>query len=98
MEVAVAGTGWYAGRLVTGLETIPGKQGDPEMRRKACGFTLWDLATVIREEAEKVFAEEPVIREVSNVVLLHMIRTRVKNMEVAEKKGRSALRGAHAES
>jgi len=48
------------------------------------GWTLWDLACVIREETERVFRDERVVGEVSNLLLLHVIQTRVKNVCVEE--------------
>ncbi len=48
------------------------------------GFTLWELASVVREEVEKVFLEERVVREVSNLLLLYMIQAHVKNVRVEE--------------
>ena len=54
------------------------------MRLNRRCLTLWDVAEIVYEEVEKVFGEKPVVEEVSNVLLLHMIRNHVKNMEVKE--------------
>ncbi len=48
------------------------------------GPTLWDLAHAIREETERVFGDEQVVWEVTNLLLLHVIETRVKNVYVEE--------------
>jgi hypothetical protein len=44
--------------------------------------TLWDLATVVFEEAEKVCGEEKSAVALAREALIHIIQGRVKNMEV----------------
>lgn len=54
---------------MTGSATIP----DP---------TLWDLATVVFEEVEKVCRDERIAAALARETLIHIIQGYVKNMEV----------------
>ena len=44
--------------------------------------TLWDLATVVFEEAEKVCSDERSATALAKEALIHIIQGYVKNMEV----------------
>ena len=44
--------------------------------------TLWDLATVVLEEAERVCKDERTTTALAKETLIHMIQGYVKNMEV----------------
>jgi|GEM_PF-3302586 len=44
--------------------------------------TLWDLATVVFEEVEKVCADERRAISLAREILIHIIQGHVKNMEV----------------
>jgi hypothetical protein len=44
--------------------------------------TLWDLATVVFEEAEKVCSDERSAAALARETLIHIIQGYVKNMEV----------------
>ena len=46
--------------------------------------TLWDLATIVLEEVDKLCMEEKHARALFREVLIHIIRGHVKNMEVIE--------------
>ena len=46
--------------------------------------TLWDLATIVLEEVEKVCMDERRVRALFREVLIHIIQGHVKNMEVIE--------------
>jgi hypothetical protein len=46
--------------------------------------TLWDLATIVLEEVEKVCVDEKRVRALFREVLIHIIQGHVKNMEVIE--------------
>ncbi len=55
--------------LMTGPATIPVP-------------TLWDLATVVLEEVEKVCSDERSATALAREILIHIIQGHVKNMEV----------------
>ena len=44
--------------------------------------TLWDLATVVFEEVEKVCGDEKGAVSLAREILIHIIQGHVKNMEV----------------
>jgi hypothetical protein len=44
--------------------------------------TLWDLATIVLEEVEKICKEEGMAVALAREVLIHIIHWDVKNMEV----------------
>jgi hypothetical protein len=44
--------------------------------------TLWDLATVVFEEVEKVCGDEKRAVSLAREILIHIIEGHVKNMEV----------------
>ncbi len=44
--------------------------------------TLWDLATVVFEEVEKVCGDEKRAASLAREILIHIIQGHVKNMEV----------------
>ena len=46
--------------------------------------TLWDLATIVLEEVEKVCTDERRVRALFREVLIQIIQGHVKNMEVIE--------------
>jgi hypothetical protein len=46
--------------------------------------TLWDLATIVLEEVERVCTDQGCVRVLSREVLILMIDGYVKNMEVIE--------------
>jgi hypothetical protein len=43
-------------------------------------FTLWDLAEAVNEEADLAFDGDQVAGRAADLVLLHLIRTRVRNV------------------
>jgi hypothetical protein len=45
-------------------------------------LTLWDLATVVFEEVERVCTDERSAAALSREILIHIIQGYVKNMEV----------------
>lgn len=47
--------------------------------------TLWDLATIVLEEVERVCVDQGCIRVLSREVLILMIKGYVKNMEIVER-------------
>ena len=68
---------------------VMGSTGASRKARSRAGsdgatLTLWDLAHAIGEETEKVFRDDGVVGEVSNLLLLHVIQNRVKNVYVEE--------------
>jgi hypothetical protein len=46
--------------------------------------TLWDLATIVLEEVERVCVDQRFVRVLTREVLILMINGHVKNMEVIE--------------
>ncbi len=44
--------------------------------------TLWDLATIVLEEVEKICGDEGTAVALSREILIHIIQVHVKNMEV----------------
>ena len=44
--------------------------------------TLWDLATIVLEEVEKICGDEGSVVALSREILIHIIQRHVKNMEV----------------
>jgi hypothetical protein len=77
------------------FEFLGRKRRIREMDSSTRGFTLWELASVVREEVEKVFAEEQVVRDVSDRLLLYMIQAHVKNVRVEEDVSDPVFRGGH---
>ena len=54
--------------------------------------TLWDLAAIVLDEVEKVCKDEDCVLALSREILIHIIQTHVRNMEVVAHNG-SAERG-----
>jgi hypothetical protein len=44
--------------------------------------TLWDLAAIVLDEVEKVCKDEECVLALSREILIHIIQTHVRNMEV----------------
>jgi hypothetical protein len=62
-----------------------GEEGKEPLMTGSATFTvptLWDLATVVFEEAEKVCRDERSAAALARETLIHIIQGHVKNMEV----------------
>lgn len=44
--------------------------------------TLWDLASIVLEEVEKICGDEGRILDLAGEILIHIIQGHVKNMEI----------------